>query len=133
MSRKKKRKGVYGMSKFAWTLLILVLVIGLSICYGVDLATKGMRNAGVQTVYATANPYDPYATGTRQSIPPAAAASPWFARTQREPGKPVPPPLPYVDEDSAINHFANKTGELLQIFAYYGVRGLTSLFDTLMK
>jgi hypothetical protein len=41
--------------------------------------------------------------------------------------------MTYVDEDSTINHFANKTGDLLQIFAYYGVRGLTSLFDTLMK
>jgi hypothetical protein len=123
------------MPKFAWTLLILVLVIGLSICYGVDLATKGMRNAGVQAVPATAYPYDPYATGSRQSqsVPPSAAASPWFSRTHREPSQPVPPPLPYVDEDSAINHFANKTGDLLQIFAYYGVRGLTSLFDTLMK
>jgi hypothetical protein len=121
------------MPKFAWTLLILVLAIGLSICYGVDLATKGMRYAGVQAVPVTAYPYDPNAAGARQSVPPAAAASPWFARTQREPSKPAPPPVPYVDEDSAINHFANKTGDLLQIFAYYGVRGLTSLFDTLMR
>ncbi|MCC2685268.1 MAG: hypothetical protein K0R75_2167 [Paenibacillaceae bacterium] len=121
------------MPKFAWTMLILVLVIGLSICYGVDLATKGLRNAGVQAVTATAYPYDPYVSGTRQSVPPAAAASPWFARSRHEPSKPVPPPMTYVDEDSTINHFANKTGDLLQIFAYYGVRGLTSLFDTLMK
>ena len=117
------------MSRFARQVLLMGLVVVVSICFGIELASRGIERI-----------HGPVAE-------PAVAGTPApLETTQRLQPQPVPvPPVPVTGEaagaepamepggrsggDSLINHLADKTGELLQILAHHLIRWFVSLLN----
>jgi len=99
----------------------MVLLIVFSIFFGVDLATRGVERIQGPVAGTAARPHllGPDAQTPRQEAP--------------KPKPPAPHKVSPVSGDTLINRIANKTGDLLQIIAYHGIKWVVSFFSGLMR
>ncbi|MDO3678032.1 hypothetical protein [Paenibacillus ehimensis] len=111
------------------------VAMAFCIFFGVSLATQGTERihgpltkpqAGEakQHAYAAAPAGKPAGANAAGPVPKPQAQRPAEAKT-----KPAMPEDPAAD--TGINRVGNKTGELLQIAAYHGIRLVVSLFEAL--
>lgn len=120
------------MSGFSLKFLAGCLLLAFGIFLGVDLAEKGTERI-----------YGPLQPKVQAQLPEAPRAvslpKPAGAKPEAGSGSSVnagPAKMNTFDvpvSDSPINHVGNKTGDLLQILAYHGVKSVVSLFDGLLK
>ncbi|MCP3772600.1 hypothetical protein NLX71_04610 [Paenibacillus sp. MZ04-78.2] len=118
------------------------LAMAFCIFFGVALATQGTERihgpltkpqAGAGE--AKQHAYTAAPTGKPVAAPPAGANAagpapkPQAQRPAEAKAKPAMPEDPAAN--MGINRVGNKTGELLQIAAYYGIRLVVSLFEAL--
>ncbi|MFE5319962.1 hypothetical protein ACFQ88_14750 [Paenibacillus sp. NPDC056579] len=131
------------MRNFYVKLLLIVLGIGFSIFFGVDLATRGVEqvqgpitaapsSSGTGKVWQTDKAQDNKAaakeTSSGKPTPkPASQESKEKAKAESEP----PEPKAEITEASGINRLGNKLGELLQIIAHHGVKWFVAIFDAI--
>jgi hypothetical protein len=116
------------MPRFAKNVALFSLVVAFSVFFGIDLADRGIARVH-GPVSATAEA--PVVPTVRQ--PSDYVFTPSSAPVKENPARrPTPEPVSAVAEVSPINRIANKTGELLQILAYHGIRWVVALFDGLL-
>lgn len=122
------------MSKFTRQLLIMGLLVIVSVFFGMELASKGINriqgpmSSGAPTVSQTPTQRQMNSQVEVPSPAPATASSTAPARGLQE-DAPAFGQSSAVTKDSLINRVGNKTGELLQIVAYHGIKKVVSLFN----
>lgn len=113
------------------------LVMAFCIFFGVSLATQGTERIHGPLTKPQAGPGEAkqHAYTAAPAGKPAGAnaegpvSKPQAQRPAETKAKPAMPEDPAAD--TGINRVGNKTGELLQIAAYYGIRLVVSLFEAL--
>ncbi|WP_284638662.1 hypothetical protein [Paenibacillus silviterrae] len=128
------------MGKGSW-MKMLLLAIGLAFCvfFGVDMATKGTERIQGSTVSAAsgsggkspaaaeAKAYSAApAAGAKAAAPAKTAGSPPAAASK-------PQERTELEVDTGVNRIGNKTGDLLQIMAYNGIRAFIKLFEAVLS
>ena len=116
------------MSRFARNVALLSLVVAFSVFFGIDLADRGIARI-----------HGPVAATAEVPVVPSVRQEPAYvnvhstASVRETSVRSTPEPVAAaVAEVSPINRIANKTGELLQILAYHGIRWVVALFDGLL-
>jgi len=131
-----------------------IVALGMAFClfFGVSLATQGTERihgpltAGAAGVSAgqdrtpsgeSAGAKKSSGTEAKSAIAQAegkeAAAKQQVKPASSSASKPAPKRPEEPATETGINRVGNKTGELLQIVAYHGIRGVVSLFERLLK
>ncbi|SDC71120.1 hypothetical protein SAMN02799630_01254 [Paenibacillus sp. UNCCL117] len=131
-----------------------VVGLGMAFClfFGVSLATQGTERihgpltpgaAGVSAGPVRASGGESGAvkkpSGTEAKSTSAQAEGKGASGKQQvkpspqQASKPAPKRAEEPATETGINRVGNKTGELLQIVAYHGIRGVVSLFERLLK
>ncbi|MDF2963979.1 MAG: hypothetical protein K0S39_5714 [Paenibacillus sp.] len=134
------------MNKFYIKLLLILLGMGFCIFFGVDLATRGVERIQGPIVTAapesgsgrlgpdTGKPQDTKGAGGTQVQNGSKANTATDsggtagANAKKEPKEEVEPKAE-ISETAGIARLGNKTGELLQIVAYHGIKLFVSLFE----
>ncbi|UQZ86962.1 hypothetical protein SK3146_06255 [Paenibacillus konkukensis] len=131
------------MGKTYLRLLLVVLGIGFSIFFGVDLATRGVERVhGPITGQdaAIVRPLQPAAPVKQPEGREAGAAGKTQTAAKQadkeakdKAASEAAEPRKEITEASGINRFGNKVGELLQIITYHGIRWFVALFDAITE
>lgn len=124
------------MRHFYVKLLLIILGIGFSIFFGVDLATRGVERVqgpvqapvekGTAKVWLTDKQHDNKTAAEAKPSPKPAARE---SKAKTEQKEEQPDPKAELTEDSGINRLGNKIGQLLQIIAHHGIKWFVALFD----
>lgn len=136
------------MSTFSRQILIVGLLMVICVFFGMELANRGMNRidhpeaAGVsrsgQTV--TSVPKQPEESRTTvdrdrvasTSAPAITNLSDSIGRANMDEETQIKQ-AEIITKDALINRVGNKTGELLQIVAYHGIKKVVSLFNVWME
>jgi predicted RecB family endonuclease len=135
-----KATGADQMGKFYLKMLIIVLGVGFCIFFGVDLATRGVEriqgplvrdaNQGGTAIVSQTDNRQEGKNGIKAPPKNLSKAEQDAAKGVKE-QKEVKEPEPRVEiiDSSGVSRIGNKVGELLQIMAHYGIRGMVALFE----
>jgi hypothetical protein len=124
------------MDKFYVKLLLIALGVAFCIFFGVDLGGRGIdRTQGtrvqttVQKTVSTIPATKPIGTGNKPDNPAGSGAAGEKSEIQEKKEPNQEQPRAENVSPSGISRIGIKTGELLQITAYHGIRWFVALFE----
>lgn len=131
------------MGKRAVSSLLVILMLGFGIFFGIELATRGMAHIQGGTPELKLREQPAAETGSKDQGPklPPAPTKPTPAESSVQPSEDsesgkasaARPERPPLSEDSGVNRFGNQIGDLLQTAAHGTMRTIVSVLDSFVN
>lgn len=131
------------MGKRAVSSLLVILMLGFGIFFGIELATRGMAHIQGGSPELKLHEQPASESGSKdqgRKLPPAPTKTPLseYSAQQSEDsdsGKSsaVRPERPALSKDSGVNRFGNQIGDLLQTAAHGTMRTIVSVLDSFVN